>query len=118
MITLFDIFFFFKQKTAYEMRISDWSSDVCSSDLGGGRRLLRMERRSGERGGEQHIFPGRHVGVPYPVDQAAFLSSFAFAFNHFDIWSATSVPSRMPQTTRLAPRTISPAAKKIGRAHV
>src|SRR3546814_8379218 len=26
-------FFFFKQKTAYEMRISDWSSDVCSSDL-------------------------------------------------------------------------------------
>src|SRR3546814_12097191 len=28
------VFFFFKQKTAYEMRISDWSSDVCSSDLG------------------------------------------------------------------------------------
>src|SRR3546814_1739404 len=35
-MTLFIIcfcFFFFKQKTAYEMRISDWSSDVCSSDL-------------------------------------------------------------------------------------
>src|SRR3546814_1075178 len=35
------LFFFFKQNTAYEMRISDWSSDVCSSDLpragGGGR---------------------------------------------------------------------------------
>src|SRR3546814_2290475 len=30
-----DSFFFFKQKTAYEMRISDWSSDVCSSDLAG-----------------------------------------------------------------------------------
>src|SRR3546814_3365548 len=29
----FVFFFFFKQKTAYEMRISDWSSDVCSSDL-------------------------------------------------------------------------------------
>src|SRR3546814_6242834 len=29
----FNFFFFFKQKTAYEMRISDWSSDVCSSDL-------------------------------------------------------------------------------------
>src|SRR3546814_8951669 len=28
-----EVFFFFKQKTAYEMRISDWSSDVCSSDL-------------------------------------------------------------------------------------
>src|SRR3546814_3777679 len=31
-------FFFFKQKTAYEMRISDWSSDVCSSDLHAGHR--------------------------------------------------------------------------------
>src|SRR3546814_3928586 len=30
------VVFFFKQKTAYEMRISDWSSDVCSSDLFGG----------------------------------------------------------------------------------
>src|SRR3546814_3146637 len=32
--------FFFKQKTAYEMRISDWSSDVCSSDLRGFAELL------------------------------------------------------------------------------
>src|SRR3546814_3848477 len=31
--TVLFFFFFFKQKTAYEMRISDWSSDVCSSDL-------------------------------------------------------------------------------------
>src|SRR3546814_1235044 len=39
---LFEFFFvfFFKQKTAYEMRISDWSSDVCSSDL-------RRDRSSG-----------------------------------------------------------------------
>src|SRR3546814_2097025 len=35
--------FFFKQKTAYEMRISDWSSDVCSSDL----RQSRFESLSG-----------------------------------------------------------------------
>src|SRR3546814_16747398 len=33
-------FFFFKQKTAYEMRISDWSSDVCSSDLMRGYNVL------------------------------------------------------------------------------
>src|SRR3546814_2854266 len=33
MCILVCVFFFFKQKTAYEMRISDWSSDVCSSDL-------------------------------------------------------------------------------------
>src|SRR3546814_7602921 len=37
-------FFFFKQKTAYEMRISDWSSDVCSSDLN-----QRFERRLHQR---------------------------------------------------------------------
>src|SRR3546814_8954133 len=35
------LFFFFKQKTAYEMRISDWSSDVCSSDL----RVGALERK-------------------------------------------------------------------------
>src|SRR3546814_2681409 len=34
------MFFFFKQKTAYEMRISDWSSDVCSSDLGLGVEIV------------------------------------------------------------------------------
>src|SRR3546814_6605445 len=33
MLSRYCFFFFFKQKTAYEMRISDWSSDVCSSDL-------------------------------------------------------------------------------------
>src|SRR3546814_2842949 len=42
----FCAFFFFKQKTAYEMRISDWSSDVCSSDLAGHEL--------------QHHEPGRH----------------------------------------------------------
>src|SRR3546814_9209429 len=36
LLTAFVSIFFFKQKTAYELRISDWSSDVCSSDLGCG----------------------------------------------------------------------------------
>src|SRR3546814_6681683 len=35
-------FFFFKQKTAYELRISDWSSDVCSSDLSGALGAVRV----------------------------------------------------------------------------
>src|SRR3546814_1895379 len=47
-------FFFFKQKTAYEMRISDWSSDVCSSDLGDGRHSVRelvdLANRDSRRG--------------------------------------------------------------------
>src|SRR3546814_16806426 len=42
-------FFFFKQKTAYEMRISDWSSDVCSSDL-----ALGAGPRSEGSGGGRH----------------------------------------------------------------
>src|SRR3546814_2658093 len=44
------MFFFFKQKTAYEMRISDWSSDVCSSDLMRRRSLMpvRRNRANGE----------------------------------------------------------------------
>src|SRR3546814_9321716 len=37
------VFFFIKQKTAYEMRISDWSSDVCSSDL----RNVRLAEKNG-----------------------------------------------------------------------
>src|SRR3546814_5118889 len=38
--------FFFKQKTAYEMRISDWSSDVCSSDLKGAKHEEIVEREA------------------------------------------------------------------------
>src|SRR3546814_6626896 len=53
------VFFFFKQKTAYEMRISDWSSDVCSSDL-----LAELTGQGAERGrqpagaSQQHLTRG------------------------------------------------------------
>src|SRR3546814_4626656 len=52
---LIQVFFFFKQKTAYEMRISDWSSDVCSSDLGGGGQ----PGPGGHRGGRDLRLGGR-----------------------------------------------------------
>src|SRR3546814_435188 len=42
-LLFFVLFFFFKQKTAYEMRISDWSSDVCSSDLRWGVACVAYE---------------------------------------------------------------------------
>src|SRR3546814_1778301 len=50
----FVFFFFFKQKTAYEMRISDWSSDVCSSDLFGqySARILASQKRSSLAAGD------------------------------------------------------------------
>src|SRR3546814_3673622 len=51
-------FFFFKQKTAYEMRISDWSSDVCSSDLNGcGNQFVgENELRGVDRVERQSVF--------------------------------------------------------------
>src|SRR3546814_20626361 len=55
------IFFLFKQKTAYEMRISDWSSDVCSSDL---RQPHLCGGRESEREPEELHLGGR---IPKPV---------------------------------------------------
>src|SRR3546814_4051951 len=64
-VTVFLYFFFFKQKTAYEMRISDWSSDVCSSDLRsppsrlpnpGPMSVLRFDNVSKQ-------YPGGHVAL-------------------------------------------------------
>src|SRR3546814_2205633 len=61
-LALCDCFFFFKQKTAYEMRISDWSSDVCSSDL-------RVQRRpelvagAGVVGADLGRFPPRRAAA-------------------------------------------------------
>src|SRR3546814_3235501 len=77
----FCFFFFFKQKPAYELRISDWSSDVCSSDLGldavcrlcgggGVGQPQRARRQSQDRGGGSDAdeaaasaYGGRHDGV-------------------------------------------------------
>src|SRR3546814_9754536 len=79
-------FFFFKQKTAYEMRISDWSSDVCSSDLvriwAGGRyahRVLDARRKF-------HFFRWRIRGLfSFPGEaaaRAAILNCRALTLSH------------------------------------
>src|SRR3546814_5814463 len=53
------VLFFFKQKTAYEMRISDWSSDVCSSDLArdgtGFERTVGKQGNAGRRQADRRI---------------------------------------------------------------
>src|SRR3546814_7195192 len=80
------MFFFFKQKTAYELRISDWSSDVCSSDLDGvdEQRDVALARepvvaalderdlhiRARERGRQRQADFGRDVAILLPVEQA------------------------------------------------
>src|SRR3546814_944460 len=57
-------FFFFKQKTAYEMRISDWSSDVCSSDLAEIFLALGFDRLVVEN---LVVAPADRLSVPGPV---------------------------------------------------
>src|SRR3546814_9733605 len=61
--TIVFVFFFFKQKTAYEMRISDWSSDVCSSDL-----LLRHPHPRGA--GDRRRDRGDQIYRPRPGPRA------------------------------------------------
>src|SRR3546814_9528980 len=67
------MFVFFKQRTAYEMRISDWSSDVCSSDLeesdgdrevGVGRHLRRAARAEVEAQRQVRVLGGGEERVP------------------------------------------------------
>src|SRR3546814_9784008 len=66
------LFFFFKQKTAYEMRISDWSSDVCSSDLRE-TAVGDLERHGGfaQRGEVRFLQAGRLGQRHRPRDQPA-----------------------------------------------
>src|SRR3546814_8023698 len=76
MVLLFDfVVFFFKQKTAYEMRISDWSSDVCSSDLPlrhypSNRCRDRRKRRRRIRSAASHLL---HPGVRDPKTEQSVL---------------------------------------------
>src|SRR3546814_7305697 len=68
------VFFFFKQKTAYDMRISDWSSDVCSSDLD---RLVDGEALAGAGVDLRHlaVAPGaQHVLHLHRLDHRQFLA--------------------------------------------
>src|SRR3546814_10960188 len=67
------LLFFFKQKTAYEMRISDWSSDVCSSDLGL-RAVSDFEYEFQMAGMNRHLLPEVETLFMTPSDQYQFIS--------------------------------------------
>src|SRR3546814_11007917 len=74
-------FCFFKQKTAYEMRISDWSSDVCSSDLvvagKRGAQRLRLRRERGRIGaGQRHQQQARARALAEFIDEQFLLRGF------------------------------------------
>src|SRR3546814_4136245 len=65
------LFFFFKQKTAYEMRISDWSSDVCSSDLVGlyDKKRIRLYKKASSA--------IRHIVLGYGYEGVIHVHPFA-----------------------------------------
>src|SRR3546814_6612970 len=97
----FFCFFFFKQKTAYEMRISDWSSDVCSSDLSLAG-LLWLARSP-------------HALFPLLLAPPAFVAAAGWMF------ARTLFGGRIPLVGRIAAAldgTPWEAMAKIGRAHV
>src|SRR3546814_5659780 len=120
-------FFFFKQKTAYEMRISDWSSDVCSSDL-------RLRGAAGARhdGRSQHRYPrltperrrsfGRTGAVQADPAPARPLSCARAA--GAPAWRDRRInpkeTARCSACVRSAssPKRWSPPSRKIGREHV
>src|SRR3546814_10835781 len=98
MVVLFWVVFFFKQKTAYEMRISDWSSDVCSSDLA--PRLCMVPRIPTDSAPVWHRLCQRdlHYGCMVLV-KAAFTSAGV-------------------QPLSAVPPTLNFCRRQIGRAHV
>src|SRR3546814_14976998 len=87
------LFFFFKQKTAYDMRISDWSSDVCSSDLfaisARQRRSAHLTRRVRER---------RKKLVRAPVGRRALSAGSRFSLGR----TSMSCLGRAPSMARLS----------------
>src|SRR3546814_8509492 len=86
-------FFFFKQKTAYEMRISDWSSDVCSSDLVGNIDTNRAEmsalvgRSQGAAGALQATQAGNQL-LALQAQQLSDLTAVVAANGRADALSA------------------------------
>src|SRR3546814_3206024 len=123
-LVVFCYFFFFKQKTAYEMRISDWSSDVCSSDL--------MMRDAGAsevhfRVASPPTGHGCYYGVDTPerskllagrMDVAAmceFIHADSLAFVSIDgLYRAVGLAGR----NNARPQYCDACFTEIGRAHV
>src|SRR3546814_17921953 len=109
------IVFFFKQKTAYEMRISDWSSDVCSSDLrpwrfaeaslGLADRQELGQRRPGIQHAARALQSGAGVAARCHVQQRRGQRTCAFATVGGCIGC---VAQHLEPILRLQPRTDSP----------
>src|SRR3546814_2640733 len=73
------VFFFFKQKTAYELRISDWSSDVCSSDLRSSPGLYRGDSRLSPMTGFPDPSHNWQAALPNPAELRAAYARDGYA---------------------------------------
>src|SRR3546814_1124570 len=98
------MFFFFKQKTAYEMRISDWSSDVCSSDL-------LFERGTFGRHGTEHKAAVTRYARYFSKADTGFRNAFVAIGQRIahQVAGIRESPGMVGADKRFA---------KIGRAHV
>src|SRR3546814_9042433 len=108
------IFFFFKQKTAYEMRISDWSSDVCSSDLEGEPRKTAdaCDRPAGAVVGE--MLSGG-VNLPWNLVLAAAVAA-SLLFTRLTFGAEGRMADADHLIGALALTVISIAAAEVARA--
>src|SRR3546814_253098 len=91
-------FFVFKQKTAYEMRISDWSSDVCSSDLAG-----KLPGPPPSRPRVSPIFLAYRLTAQEPCVRLARKSTLLYAGYTARAGVATKVPWRSPTWLKVIP---------------
>src|SRR3546814_4803050 len=90
------MFFFFKQKTAYEMRISDWSSDVCSSDLNPWNFSSRVMRRPDHRITLLEKFQGLR---PPPNDLVDRCSGHQCVLQHFSSFRSFKTDPKIGRAT-------------------
>src|SRR3546814_5015130 len=112
------MFFFFKQKTAYEMRISDWSSDVCSSDLAAegdfvftrpetSQALFEAAAPSLDAAAVTAAFRERMEGMSPPLARVTTKTPIE--------GGTAAILAELQASTKIA---VAPPAEEIGRAHV
>src|SRR3546814_4479508 len=97
------VIFFFKQKTAYEMRISDWSSDVCSSDLSFRWRFGEMGQGAPIATGEGFLFRQRPL-LDFQFSGKRLVPGWEILCPKQDHWAALRGEIRKPEIGRASCR--------------
>src|SRR3546814_1632394 len=107
--------FFFKQKTAYEMRISDWSSDVCSSDLPRARH--RAQRIDRERAAPRPQLDIGDLRAPRALPQIGEREREQFAEHLADLGRGDEIAARADRTSVVSGKSgsvrVGPGGRRI-----